>query len=121
LTPDGVCEMLGALAVMLIRHTHSSRRRSQFACGVGFAALLPVLIPAVASANTASVCNPVNASVNSGATITIRPSCTDADGDGLYPLLAAGTAVAHGQLSQTPAGDGWTYTPAQGYGGPDGF
>src|SRR5207302_6168163 len=45
---------------------------------------------------------------------------TDADGDALTASLVSGSGPAHGTLSFNPDGT-FTYTPAAGYVGPDGF
>jgi hypothetical protein len=87
----------------------------------GLTLVLVLTTPTAARANATPVCRSASVSVESGKAVTIRPACTDADGDKLYPALAAGSEVAHGRLSNTPALDGWVYTSDPGYAGTDGF
>ena len=76
----------------------------------------------VTTANTAPSCfaGPYQFEVESGTSLLFSaPPCSDADGDTLtYEIVDQPT---HGTLSAPGAGGSRTYTPANGYEGPDSF
>jgi 6-phosphogluconolactonase (cycloisomerase 2 family) len=67
---------------------------------------------------SAPSCQPTATSTAYQTAVTISLSCTDADGDPVTPAIVGGPA--HGTLGQ-PANGSVTYTPMNGYTGPDSF
>jgi hypothetical protein len=80
---------------------------------------LVLVVAAPASANSRPVCRDAQVTVEAGRSVVVTADCSDADGEAVHPVL--GSDVQHGSLSMTGSGDGWTYRPDPGYGGPDSF
>src|SRR5262249_53344864 len=72
----------------------------------------------IVGGNTAPSCAPASFETNEDTPLSGTVSCTDPDGDALTYALVAGTA--HGTIVLNSGGT-FTYTPGDGYHGPDSF